>query len=128
MSAKTGSTLLVCTLLLAMLLAACRGESSDIPAEEAQPNGPVPTVAPTPETMRPGTVRLQGSVRDDTLPHGPLVVWWSQVSGPGPVYFDDITQPDTIATFTVPGEYVLRLTANDGEWVVTDDVTITVLP
>jgi hypothetical protein len=117
MKTNIGATALACMLSWVLLVAACGGDSPGIPDIET-----------TPELTEPGVVQLQGSVHDDTLPHGPLNIWWSQVSGPGPVHFADITRVDTTATFTIPGVYVLRLTASDGEFIVTDDVTITVLP
>jgi hypothetical protein len=39
---------------------------------------------------------------------------WSKVSGPGSVVFADPTALETSATFSVPGEYVLSLTAENG--------------
>ena len=56
----------------------------------------------------------------------PLTVAWSMVSGPGTATFGNATAIDTTATFSAPGDYVLRLTANDG-WVKTfDEVAVTV--
>lgn len=42
------------------------------------------------------------------------VVRWSKASGPGEVEFADATAPETSATFSAPGEYVLRLVARGG--------------
>jgi RHS repeat-associated protein len=50
------------------------------------------------------------------------------VSGPAAVTFANASLPITTATFTVPGTYVLRLTANDSQFTASDDVTITVNP
>ena len=48
---------------------------------------------------------------DDGLPAcGTLTVLWEQVSGPGAVSFADPAAADTAAHFTLPGDYVLRLT------------------
>jgi hypothetical protein len=69
------------------------------------------------------TTSLTGSVIDDGLP-GPLTITWSKVSGPGSVGFGDFTSPTSTATFSTTGLYVLRLTANDGEYEVFDDVQI----
>ena len=52
--------------------------------------------------------------------------FWSQLSGPGVVSFDDPGSPATRAVFPVPGTYTLRLTGNDSHRVGTDDVIITV--
>jgi hypothetical protein len=62
-----------------------------------------------------------------------LNVTWFEYRGPGKVTFDSAGpvlvkdgQAVTIAHFTVPGTYVLRATANDGELQTTGDVTINV--
>lgn len=72
------------------------------------------------------SVLLWGTVADDGLPVPPglVTVEWSQVSGPDTVVFDDATAENTLATFPEPGTYVLRLTAEDGEWVASDEMTV----
>jgi hypothetical protein len=71
---------------------------------------------------------LDGSVFDDGLPaFGPLTTSWSSVSGPGTVSFANATAQDTTATFSAPGAYTLRLTANDGALSSSDDVSVQVL-
>lgn len=74
------------------------------------------------------TVALDASVSDDGLPFGTLETTWTMFSGPASVTFEDATAPTTNVTFTSDGSYVLRLTADDGIAVVSDDVSITVLP
>ncbi len=65
---------------------------------------------------------------DDGLPRGSVVgVEWSVVSGPGPVTFADPHAVATAAGFVAPGVYTLRLTANDTEFTVFDELVITVL-
>jgi RHS repeat-associated protein/uncharacterized repeat protein (TIGR01451 family) len=89
-----------------------------------------PTVAASgPATVTlPGTALLSGTVRDDGLPaSSTLAVAWSRVSGPGTVTFTRPTQVSTAAAFSAPGEYVLRLTANDGEYTASSDVTVRAL-
>ncbi len=49
---------------------------------------------------------LSGSVRN-----GDGRLQWTKESGPGDVVFDDPSQIETQAEFSVPGEYVLKLTA-----------------
>ncbi len=84
-------------------------------------------------------VVLNGTVTDDGLPEGgTLTMLWTQISGPGPVNFSlasstsalngtAITvQPSTLATFTAPGLYVLRLAGNDGQSANHADVVVTV--
>jgi fibro-slime domain-containing protein/RHS repeat-associated protein len=82
------------------------------------------------QTVRlPNTASLHGIVNDDGFPHGStLTATWSQVSGPAAVSFADASAAITTATFTTEGTYVLRLTANDSRFSVSDDVTIKVLP
>lgn len=72
------------------------------------------------------SVLLDGTVADDGLPIPPGLVSleWSKVDGPGNLTFDDASLEDTQATFSEPGEYVLRLTAEDGEWVASDELTV----
>ncbi|MDR4485133.1 MAG: FG-GAP-like repeat-containing protein [Nitrospirales bacterium] len=76
----------------------------------------------------PGTGTLNGTVTDDGLPNPPGVVTirWSKVSGPGVVTFGNPAAVDTTGSFTLPGTYVLRLTATDGALSTSADVTITV--
>jgi uncharacterized protein YjiK len=73
---------------------------------------------------------LDGTVSDDGLPDPPGAVstTWSKVSGPGMVTFGNASAVDTTATFSDPGTYVLRLTADDGDLTASDDVTVRVNP
>ena len=75
----------------------------------------------------PMVVTLAGSARDDGLPGPPaaLRVTWSQVSGPGTVWFSNANQAVTTASLPGVGTYGLRLTADDGELQASDDVTVT---
>ncbi len=76
----------------------------------------------------PSAANLDGTVTDDGLPNPPGAVTtsWTEVSVPGTVTFGNAAAVDTTASFSEAGTYVLRLTANDGEFTRTDDVTITV--
>lgn len=76
----------------------------------------------------PGPAALQGSALDDGLPMPPgqLSVTWSVLSGPGTVSFGNPSSAVTTATFTAPGDYTLRLSANDGATTGSDDVIVTV--
>jgi hypothetical protein len=69
---------------------------------------------------------LEGVVTDDGLPDPPgtVLTQWMMVSGPGAVRFDDAGQLRTRASFTIPGKYVLRLSAHDGELLAADEVII----
>lgn len=71
---------------------------------------------------------LAGSVSDDGLPSATLTQLWSVTSGPGPIIFDDDTSLTPQACPSIPGVYVLRLTASDGVLTDFDETTITFLP
>jgi len=71
----------------------------------------------------PGMIR--GSVTDDGRGGG-LTMAWSVTGGPGTVTFDSPSAVATIARFSAPGSYYLRLTANDGTLAVFDDVAVLV--
>lgn len=87
----------------------------------------VPTVAAgTDQTYQQGAaVTLPGTVTDDG-PASSVTVAWAEVSGPGSVAFANANASSTQATFSVPGVYVLRLTASDGSLTAFDEVTITI--
>ena len=72
------------------------------------------------------TVQLDGIVSDETLPYPPgdVAKSWSVVSGPAAVVFEDANLPATNAVFSTAGQYLLRLTADDGELAVSDDVPV----
>ncbi len=76
----------------------------------------------------PNNATLNGTVTDDGLPPGStLTITWSKVSGPGTVTFVNASAASTTASFSAAGSYVLRLTASDGEFTVSDEASITVL-
>jgi hypothetical protein len=75
----------------------------------------------------------------DAQPRRPIGVQikWIQYRGPGKVTFAPDASPvihgepvtlSTKATFSAPGAYVLRVTANDGQLFTSRDVTVTVKP
>jgi len=76
----------------------------------------------------PSPATLRGTASDDGLPSGTMVTAWSQVSGPGAVTFGDAAALDTTASFSLPGAYELRLTADDGALCLSDAVIVTVNP
>lgn len=68
------------------------------------------------DTVAGAPTPLASLVVDDGRPTGsPPSVRWSVVSGPGNVTFTNATAASTSATFAVPGVYLLRVTADDGE-------------
>ncbi len=79
-------------------------------------------------TLPEDGVDLAGTVTDDGLPDPPgaTSTSWSQVSGPGTVFFNDATMVDTWVSFPGAGTYVLQFEADDGDLTVSDKVTITV--
>ena len=77
---------------------------------------------------RAARARLVGVVKDDALPGNLLTSSWSQVDGPGTAIFADPAAATTIATFTEPGTYTLRLTATDGAATSSSVVTVTATP
>jgi hypothetical protein len=52
---------------------------------------------------------------------------WSRTSGPGEVVFADAHSPETTATFTAPGEYMLQLTAGRGALSANSSLKVTVM-
>ena len=79
------------------------------------------------QTTASTSVNLLGSAVDDGDPtSGSLTKTWSKVSGPGTVTFGNANSLTTTASFSSPGVYVLRLTANDSQLQGSDEVQITV--
>ncbi len=74
----------------------------------------------------PDTASLAGTASDDGIP-GPLTTTWSQTSGPGTATFVDTSAVDTTASFSTSGNYILRLTADDGELSAGDEVSVLVV-
>jgi RHS repeat-associated protein len=75
----------------------------------------------------PAGVPLNGVVIDDGELFAPTSNIWTVVSGPGPVTIGAPTQTNTIAEFSVPGDYVLSLSAYDGQYTTSSNVTIQVV-
>ncbi|HVY69944.1 MAG TPA: lamin tail domain-containing protein, partial [Verrucomicrobiae bacterium] len=92
------------------------------------PANQAPVVSAGPDTPANLTTALQlaGSAADDGQPASPgkLTIQWSIVSGPGTVTFDAPGAAKTAAHFSAAGDYVLRLTAFDGELTSADDVSV----
>src|SRR5262249_49429501 len=102
--------------------------------------GPAVSIATPPVLNWPSNqLVLNGTVIDDGAPvGGTLTTAWSQISGPGTITFDTPVQtnaltgeavtnsPSTTATFSAPGQYVVRLTADDGLTTNQADVVIAV--
>ncbi|HEY4360261.1 MAG TPA: beta-L-arabinofuranosidase domain-containing protein [Bryobacteraceae bacterium] len=67
-----------------------------------------------PPSTRPRGQGAQPEVSPAPTRPAPTVTW-SKASGPGSVAFADATAPITSATFSTPGNYVLKLTAHEGQ-------------
>ena len=68
---------------------------------------------------------LEGVVRDDGLTGGGIKFTnWTKISGPGTVTFGNANVTNTTASFTLPGIYVLKLSASDGQYTNSSQVTI----
>ncbi len=86
--------------------------------------GPTHTI-----TLPTDTVALEGAASDDGLPTGStLTSVWTKVSGPGTVTFAAPNSPVSSATFSEDGQYVLKLTASDGQLSASDTTTVIVIP
>jgi K319L-like, PKD domain/Fibronectin type III domain len=98
-------------------------------AKKVVNQAPTVNAGPDQSITLPALATLAGTVTDDQLPNPPanVTVTWSKVSGPGTVTFATPNAPQTTATFSVAGAYVLRLTANDSALQASDDIGITVL-
>jgi DUF1680 family protein len=76
----------------------------------------------------PGKTYLSGAARSTTKAGTRVVTTWSRESGPGEVTFGDATAPVTAASFTAPGEYVLRLTVKAGRLSASDTLRVRAEP
>jgi DUF1680 family protein len=86
--------------------------------------GPVPAFAPVVVAGIDRTVVMGGKTylmgKTDTLTSGgDTGSLWRKVSGPGTVTFADALSPETTATVSAPGTYILELTAHAGGQVST---------
>lgn len=68
---------------------------------------------------------VEATVTDDGAPQ-PLSLNWSQVTGPGVATFATPAAASSAVTFSAAGTYVLKLTATDGQFTVSDTVTVSV--
>jgi hypothetical protein len=78
-------------------------------------------------TLPTSSANLNGSVSDDGMPNPPgsTTTTWSRVSGPTSVTFGDASNPvTTVSGMTSAGDYVLRLTADDGASSSFDELTV----
>lgn len=86
--------------------------------------------APDQTILLPSSAQLSGSVIDDGFPNssGGLTILWSKVSGAGDVTFSDAGTLNSTASFSEVGNYILRLSASDGDLLSEDEVSTYGLP
>ncbi len=85
--------------------------------------------AGTQQVITASSTTLQGVVIDDGLTGGGTrFTNWSKISGPGSVTFGNAGVTNTAATFGSDGIYVLQLSASDGQYTNSSEVTIGVNP
>jgi PKD repeat protein len=87
---------------------------------------PVVNAGPDQTTTFPASATLAGTATDDGLPSGTLTKSWTKSSGPGTVVFVNSNSVNASATFSVPGNYTLRLTTSDGAITSFDDMNVVV--
>lgn len=110
------------------------GESTGLLEWKVYDSGNSPNFKPVAEAgvdrvvVRPGKTYLNGLAKDDGKPGQGLSVAWSKSSGPGQVTFADPAAGTTTATFSAAGEYVLKLTASDGQLEASDTLRVLVEP
>jgi len=74
----------------------------------------------------PDPLTLTATVTDIDNPSAGISLNWTKASGPGEVVFTTPEALTTDATFSEPGEYILRLTANDGQASRSDSLVVVV--
>jgi RHS repeat-associated protein/uncharacterized repeat protein (TIGR01451 family) len=77
-------------------------------------------------TLPTNTVTLNGVINDDGLPSGTIATQWAQISGPAAVNIAQVTSTSVKVSFPAAGVYVIKLTANDGQFSSEATITITV--
>ena len=79
-----------------------------------------------PRAGRQGGGAGRGAVAPVVNAGPPPSTTWSKVSGPGTVTFADARAAATTATFSTPGDYVLQVSADNGETKASSTVTVRV--
>ncbi|WP_210330240.1 chitinase C-terminal domain-containing protein [Aliikangiella sp. G2MR2-5] len=68
---------------------------------------------------------LSGNYSDDGI-STPVTSNWTQVTGPGITTFANASSANTSATFSTTGSYTLRLSVDDNEFTVSDEMVVNV--
>ncbi len=107
-----------------------RSDTVNIAVTAASGNLPPMVYAGPDQTIAlPNGVSLSGTINDDGFTGIDISPQWTnRTPAVGTVTFADPDTTTTTATFSGPGTYVLRLTANDGELNGFDELTVTVNP
>ncbi|MGZ8900282.1 MAG: lamin tail domain-containing protein, partial [Limisphaerales bacterium] len=76
----------------------------------------------------PVLTNITALATDDGLPNPPAAITysWTQSSGPGPVQIQNGTQPTASFSFPGVGVFILKLTVSDGEYSVSDEVSVSI--
>ncbi|HEX6811556.1 MAG TPA: hypothetical protein VF384_08030, partial [Planctomycetota bacterium] len=78
------------------------------------------------EIVTAWSAHLSGTVEDDGLPGGSLMLQWNVLAGPGTATFTAPNQSATDASFSAPGSYTCELRVSDGEFTRTDTAVVNV--
>ncbi len=91
-------------------------------------HGPLADIGSNRRVLWPDTsIQINASIKDDGLPAGLQVTQlWEKISGPGDVLFDNKDAPSTSMNISSTGDYRIKLTATDGEYVSEDFTDIKV--
>ncbi|WOH35748.1 hypothetical protein RI844_10170 [Thalassotalea fonticola] len=113
----------VMAIALCSSLVACGGSSGKGTPAETPNQAPIVSAGEDQSiTLPDGTIHLAATVTDDNS----FTVLWTQESGPTSISFSTQSATDTNVVFSKSGTYTLKLTADDGDFTVSDDVVITV--
>lgn len=74
----------------------------------------------------PFTTNLTGTATDDGKLNPSLTYQWTQASGPGSVQIQNASQRTATFSFPGVGVFVLRFSANDGEFTVADTLAVAI--
>jgi RHS repeat-associated protein len=124
-----GSVFLNCSVTLKAKAFAYGYNDSTVATATYSINCPPIVSAGPQQIISSSSTTLHGYVTDDGLTGGGTIFTnWTKLSGPGTVTFGNSHQTNSTATFGANGIYVLQLSASDGQYTNSDEVTIAVNP
>lgn len=122
--------IIVLLAILTVFMFGCAKEETTIVLDEI-PQEPEPVnTAPVVDAgldqsiILPDTTTLNAQITDDS-PESDIEISWEKISGPGDVIFSNPELITTIASFSEPGKYVLKIIVTDGDLIGTDEVRVT---